>query len=96
MTIQGALLGLTMATGLILVVAGLSRLRHTPMDNRVLPYLRDLPGPRLASPSARQDRVVVGNSRYKSEQICALLFAGGGVTLLLAGLNGRSKSVRSR
>ena len=60
MTIHGALLGLTMATGLILIAAGLLRLRHTPMNHRVLPYLRDLPGPRLAAPISGQDKVLVG------------------------------------
>ncbi len=41
----GALLGGTLGVGLLLVAAGVVAARRTPIELRVLPYLRDLPQP---------------------------------------------------
>lgn len=58
----GALLGAAGGTGLLLVLARVRAVGRTPLADRVLPYVRDLPqvGPRPAAPSPTATSPLVG------------------------------------
>ena len=59
---SGALLGAALGAGLLLVVSRLRALGRTPLADRVLPYVRDLPqvGPRPVVPRAPGSSPLLG------------------------------------